>query len=567
MVLYNFSSNRPTEGRAIIRPLTVAFGEGAATIGYSIDGINWNACNVEAFSIRANHGCWNGKVWVGVGIGGNWVATSYDGINWTGQDNSILSEGYYVAWNGTVFLAAGVANISTPNNTFATSTDGFLWTAVSTDVFYSGYANWVGWTENVWCATGSGNGNTSATSTSITAASNWSGGNIMVTDLSSIVTDMVCTYSSSSGNAQNAFDKTSNSSLEWRTSSASYDYTGSPTNCSFSTAIGNSLNTVSGEFLQISTPSPVIIDYYLMLFNISVGGDALYETPRSWYLLGANVDNPDYWDIIDIKQIALSNPPSYGPNGYYAVPCVLNNSISYQYYRILVTSTFNDNSFYKSYYARIMEIDLFYSCPTTSTISSRIKPIITPNGISYPVKMNNYYFIYADRTNTPISPAIQGISYYNTDISSVTDITCSAYDGLNCIICSKTNLFYTSDFGKTWNITNVNSDKIGMQMYGAAFNGNYFIIGGGNGVVSGNVLIYGKSENGMDNWYQCINAKNVFTKVNGVSSNSGYGYTVPNNSVYFDLGDKMNIVTPKAYPVGGGDIQHCFNLNTFPVSF
>jgi hypothetical protein len=299
-----------------------------------------------------------------------------------------------------------------------------------------------------------------------------------------------------------------------------------------------------------------------MIFNIS--GDALYETPKSWYLLGANSSTPDYWSIIDNSEFSLSQPPSYGPNGSYAVPIALNNTEDYQYYRILVTSTFNNGSISGSYYARIMEVDLFYSCPTSDTINPRIKSIITPNGVSYPVKMKNKaLLLYADHTNKQISPAIFGLSYYNTDISG--DITCSAYDGINCIIGSRTKLYYSPDFGKTWNETMVTSENIGMQIYGAAFNGNYFIIGGG-GVVDGNVLLYGKSENGINTWYPCINAKKIFTNVWGVASNSGYGYTVPNNSVYFDLGDKMNIVTPKAYPISG-DAQISFDLNTFPVSF
>lgn len=578
MVLYSFEWNRSHEGRATIRPLTIAFGEGtSATIGYSADGIYWNSCNNEAFSVRANHGCWNGTVWVGVGTGGNWVATSYDGINWTGQDNSILSEGYHVAWNGTVFLAAGAATSSTSQTTLAISTDGLAWSAVSSDVFSSA-ATWVGWTGNVWCATGY-YGNTTATCTSI-YGNVWTGNgsNYMntMTDLSSIIVDdggATYTCSSAATTVDPAFDNTWTS--EWRSASASYDATGSPTNCEFTTAIGSATNTVSGEYLQIACSSAKILDYYLLVFNVSGG----YETPKSWYLLGANSASPTYWTTIDYRYFSMSTPPSYGPNGYYTVPIAINSSTAYQYYRLVITGTFNNGAVNASYYARITEMDLFYDGGGGNINSPiRVKAMVTPNGVSYPIKLKSRQFlVYADQTNTQISPAIHGTSYYATDISGAGFdgmISASAYDGTNCIIASTStagnNMYYTADFGKTWNNMTTTVENNNMQIYSAAFNGTYFIIGGNSAPssASGNVLMYGKTENGINTWYSCLNSKKIFTRVNGIASNSGYGYTVPNNSVYFDLGDKMNIITPRSYPSGvAADTQIAFNLNTFPVSF
>ena len=566
MVLYNFEWNRPHEGSASIRPFTVAFGEGSATVGYSVDGIYWNSCNNEAFSVRANHGCWNGTVWVGVGTGGNWVATSYDGINWTGQDNTILSEGYHVAWNGTVFLAAGKG---TSSQTLAISTDGLAWSAVSG--VFSEAATWVGWTGNVWCATGIG-GNTTATCTSI-YGNVWTATTskyMAMSDLSSVITDAGATYTCSSAatTAAPAFDNTW--TTEWRTASASYDAMGSPTNCAFSTAIDSAANTVSGEYIQVAASSPITIKYYLLVFNVSGG----YETPKSWYLLGANTAAPDYWNTIDSRSFSLTSPPSYGPNGYYTVPISISPATAYQYYRLLITGTFNTGAVAASYYARITEMDLFYD--GTSTNSARIKPVITPNGVSYPIKLNNRAFlIHADQTNAQISPPIYGTSYYSSDISGVGGIiSASAYDGTNCIIASPAtsgkNMYYTANFGKTWTSMTTTTESNNIQIYGAAFNGTYFIIGGNSAPssTSGNVLMYGKTENGINTWYPCLNAKKIFTRVWGVASNSGYGYTVPNNSVYLDLGDKMNIITPRSYPSGAAaDTQMAFNLNTFPVSF
>lgn len=579
MVLTNFSWNNPTEGSISIHPLTLAFGEGKTTIAYSNDGIYWNSCN-DVFLTRANYGCWNGKIWVAVGTGDNWVATSYDGITWVGQDNSILTEAYHVQWNGTVFLAAGKSDNN--NNKFAYSTDGFSWTEVSTSIF-NDYASWIGWTGKVWAAIGSG-GNTTATSSTIYgnvwySTNETNGCNYMVTDLSSIITDMNSVYSSSSGIVSNVFDNswnmTTENITEWRSSTISYDFSGIPTDCSYSTIVSNNLLNISGEYIQISAESSVILKNYLMIFNIS--GDALYETPKSWYLLGAETSNPTYWNILDTYNFDLSEPPSYGPNNYYAVPLIIkNNYSSYQYYRIVFTKTFNTGSIYSSYHARVMEIDLFYSNINTNKINYYIKPIITPNGISYPIRMKNHNFLlYTDETNTLINSPIYGISYYNTDISCGTGlITGSAFDGTNNIIISNSNtktiMSYTGDFGKTWNGTTITTEKIEMIMYSATFNSKFFVIGGNSTTTSGNVLLYGKTENGLNTWYPSLNGNQIFTNVWGVASNSGYGFTVSSNSIYLDLGDKLNIITPKTYPLNikSMETELLFNLNTLiPTMF
>jgi hypothetical protein len=80
-------------------------------------------------------------------------------------------------------------------------------------------------------------------------------------------------------------------------------------------------------------------------------------------------------------------------------------------------------------------------------------------------------------------------------------------------------------------------------------------------------LIYSKSENGLSNTYLSINGS-LFDNVYGIVSNSGYGYTVPNNAIYLQSGDKVSVVTPKSYPYTmAGDVEIEVDLNTYVASF
>jgi hypothetical protein len=491
--MYNFAWNRSHVGRAKIKPVTLAFGDGAATIAYSYDGIYWNSCRTDAITTRANHGCWNGYIWVAVGTGGNWVATSYDGLTWTGQDYSIFNEGYYVAWNGTMFVAAG-----TGENTLATSTDGFNWSAVSNSVF-STSANYVEWTGNVWCAVGSGT-NTSATSTDGTT---WTATaqQFMVTDVSSVIWDITSTTTASSGNAAAAFDgKTAaitTSPTEWRSDTASYNSDGTASSL-YSTALDTG-STIYGEYLTITPAESTILNYYVLHFSIS--GD-LYEIPSAWYVLGAATTSPTTWSVIDQFTFTKTAPPTYGSRGYYACPVAVSTTTAAATYRIVFTNTFAAAAAAAAAtsHVRVMEADFFYASATTTTIDRKIRPFLTPNGVMYPIRLGSYnYLVYTDRTNTLVKTNTFGLSYYNCDISGL-DIYANsgltrgfAYDGQNCVaISSGGKMSYTPDFGKTWSDI-VSPTYANTDLYAIAHNGTFFIMGGNQYVAvatNGNSLSY-----------------------------------------------------------------------------
>jgi hypothetical protein len=117
--------------------LWVAVGQGTTyTIATSSDGINWTGVPNSAIIFTIGYGvAWNGSLWVAVGSGsGNTIATSPDGINWTGQGSTVFTNaGRSITWNGIRWVAGG-----TGGNTIATSPNGLNWTGLGTSIFGTG---------------------------------------------------------------------------------------------------------------------------------------------------------------------------------------------------------------------------------------------------------------------------------------------------------------------------------------------------------------------------------------------------------------------------------------------
>jgi hypothetical protein len=110
----------------------VAAGDGVPNkLAYSYNGINWTGLNV-IFSSNGYGIAWNGSMWVAGGTGtANTLAYSYDGINWTGLGKTVFSTaGNGVAWNGSMWVATG----SGTANTLAYSYDGINWTGLGKSV-------------------------------------------------------------------------------------------------------------------------------------------------------------------------------------------------------------------------------------------------------------------------------------------------------------------------------------------------------------------------------------------------------------------------------------------------
>jgi hypothetical protein len=142
----------------------IAVGDGTYKIATSIDGINWTGVNTSVFngaegvaynSLRPNTITFPTNRIVAVGSGGNQIVYSPDGNAWTAVTPSPFStQGTGVAWNGSIWVAVGVGAAS--NNSIAYSLDnGISWLAPTTwtNPFSSG-GNGIAWNGSMWVAVG-----------------------------------------------------------------------------------------------------------------------------------------------------------------------------------------------------------------------------------------------------------------------------------------------------------------------------------------------------------------------------------------------------------------------------
>jgi hypothetical protein len=115
--------------------LWVAVGQGTThNIATSPDGITWTGLGTSIFGAgnRGQSVAWNGALWVAVGSGTNTIGYSRDGINWTGLGKSIFSSNSYgVIWSSSQSLWVAVGS---GTNTIATSPDGITWTGRGTSI-------------------------------------------------------------------------------------------------------------------------------------------------------------------------------------------------------------------------------------------------------------------------------------------------------------------------------------------------------------------------------------------------------------------------------------------------
>ena len=152
------------------------------TIQYSKNLVDWSPSygNVFQTNYPPRSVTWNGNIWVAVGAtrnislsnrsiayslnGSNWRFSSSGGFNNSGSN----SGGYSVAWNGNLWVAAGVGG--TAENGLQYSTNGRNWLNSRTGGFTS-YG--VTWTQRNWVAVGQSNINTTTLIKTSTDGSNW----------------------------------------------------------------------------------------------------------------------------------------------------------------------------------------------------------------------------------------------------------------------------------------------------------------------------------------------------------------------------------------------------------
>ena len=98
---------------------------------------------------------------VAVGIGTNSIASSLDGLTWTGQGTDVFPGGSPSGGNSVAYSTSQgrwVAVGQSSNNTIASSTDGRIWTAQGASVFTDGYGVVFSESQRLWVALGSRSG-------------------------------------------------------------------------------------------------------------------------------------------------------------------------------------------------------------------------------------------------------------------------------------------------------------------------------------------------------------------------------------------------------------------------
>jgi hypothetical protein len=576
----NFAWNNPSNGIPKIQPLTIACGEGTNTLAYSPDGIYWKGLGKTIFSDRSNKALWNGTMWVAVGRGNYCIASSYDGVLWTGQNSTILDEGYDIAWNGSMFIAVG-----TGGSEAVMSSDGITWYGInSLAQLFNGPINSIQWTGKIWLATGSGS-NTTAYSNDGYIWQSTNPKNLIITDASNVFSDASVASSVTSSSITSSYlatyvsDNSMNptSSTEWRSNTNLYNastgvYTGT------SSTNYNNIYTVNGEWLQINAQQPLNIVYYHLSWYIDVSS-SYFTVPSQWYLFGSSINNGG-WTLIDYFNYGTSSAPINVTSNKFLIKLqnIYSNTTPYQYYRFVFPSLFPGGSLS---YIRVSELDLFYENANSTTINRYIKPIVTPTHILYQTNIIPFssktgkqivYQVTDLCGNIVKNNTINNGCVYNSIINGAYDtcITSGCFDGENYIITPMNgNVCYmnTQSLNTNFNFdisvnSNVINRNISGNVYSSCFNGKRIVLGGTGGNVISYSPIMNKNPNGI--FSNSLNADSFFTSVYCVASNSGYGPLYIPNRLYFNQGENLSIVSPKAYnKCLSGPTQISMTLNNY----
>jgi len=552
------SFNHSDRGNASIQPLTIACGEGAASLAYSVDGIQWTAIHNTIFD-RSNKAVWNGKLWVAVGKGTSegryWAATSYDGVQWTGRDATILTEAFDVAWNGSLFIAVGEG----ASSRIAASIDGITWHSVSDNVF-STRIHAIEWTGVKWLAYGSG-GNTTAISSDGLSWQATPVPNLCVTDCSNILTGNVAAVAASSDDGvnvpSNAFDQLFNSPITtWNSASSNY----SAIDGSYLGAITTTYNTnqtAAGEYLDVSLNAAAVCKNYFITFSKS----AAQAIPKSWILLGST--NGVAWQSLDAFNYGTASPPNNsGKYPFVSLSLQISSNVAaYSYYRIVFTSNFGAG------HVSVAELSLFGG--GNQVLDKRARPVVLKDCILHPTRLlsvsglvPNIYRI-TDLHGALIKNGYVHGQFANNVIYGLTqEVAAAAFDGLNHIVLSASG--EVSYLSNRASLTHLNFDnsfnglvQSGLtSIYSACYNRKYLILGGGNGSIA-----YGVLDASVPSVFHIANADSIFTHIYGLASNSGHGFVVSPNTIQLKEDDRLSVVTPKYYDSAlSADTSISFNV-------
>jgi hypothetical protein len=158
-------------------------------IAYSSDGSTWTNSTSGASAFTTNCKCfaWNGTKWIAGGSGTNQLASSTNGITWTGLGNSFFVTGCNaIAYNGSLWVAGGTSNTGA---IIIYSSNGTSWSTGMTvaNNILNTMCNCIAWNgSNLWVAGGQSTRQLSFSSDGISWSSATSGSTIFGTQCRSV---------------------------------------------------------------------------------------------------------------------------------------------------------------------------------------------------------------------------------------------------------------------------------------------------------------------------------------------------------------------------------------------
>ena len=285
----------------------IVAGVGRSPLIQSTDGNVWNPVINQPFSTRANAVVWANtlSLWVAVGAGGNSIASSTNGTNWTGYGTTNLSYGNDVKWNGSLLVATGKNSAGT-SGAMVYSSNGTSWSN-GTGSNFNTEGTKVSWNGTRWTAIGiDTNGNTLLTSTDGISWSVVTGTNIngnTFTGLDSVNGNTYAGYFGSTLTGQlGTFTQRIGLGYWWNFPYVSDDGTKV---ASWNSPIGGGVytSTDSGNTwaVKYSAPSPL----YLKGFGANRDGSILYATISNGNVIVSN-DSGNTWSYKMTANIVIA---------------------------------------------------------------------------------------------------------------------------------------------------------------------------------------------------------------------------------------------------------------------
>ena len=601
--------NQPRQGYAFLQTILVASGirnGGGGAMAYSYDGIQWFSCATGAggLTTKVNGIAYGGKVWVAVGSGsGGWIATSFNGRIWTsttfgvaaGVEN-LLSEGYDVTWNGSVFLAVGVNSLGA--GVMVSSKDGYYWKIIP-QTFGGGYVNSITWTGRTWIAYVYGDNSTTYVCNDVYAITGWqmtNPPNTYLMDASSVfLTHGNGTYFTSPSSTipgityqashvsvghepYHAFDGLYYSSNgAWETNKR-YDISSGIYNGTTTTTGVVGLGTVNGDWIELDLSSSALVQEYYVAVDLSNnytnqpgkvnrnGG----SIPATWVVLGSN-NGGTIWNVLDSYDwyngdgVAGNNGVAGGYT--FVVRNLFNHSTTYTRYRMVIQRVFAyPGQTGTSIRASLLEWDLMTANSSTYKVSRFARPIPTPSGLilfengayrgtsGVPLMLVTLGDLSGGNVNStynipgfvgPVSSVLNGLSGIMTG---------TAFDGYRFAIGDSCgNVVYLANmegagYGMQWqNKLNGNVLVSGLSCIydGCSIDGR--MIFGGIAGSGGCPIMYTTMESGDAVFKPSTNAANIFSYVTGLCSNEGKGSVYIPNYVWVDTAELFRVMGPRWY--------------------